>query len=231
MKMFPLPPTHSHLNTLAFLHTGKRSSGYPRNNSQTIWSSRLRKTKVWILQSSLERGTKYSWEEIQGLRVEHGLKERSSRNCPTWESIHMQPPNPVTLAVAKKCLLIGAWYGSLLRGSARALLIQIKMLAANHRTEHGDLSGGVRGRTEGAEWVCNPIGRTTILTNQTLQSSQGLNHQRKYTIHMEGLMAPAVYVAEASIGGEVLSPVKVHFPNDFDFLTLLLFIESSLWHH
>jgi hypothetical protein len=37
------------------------------------------------------------------------------------------------------------------------------MLAANHGTEHGDPDGGVRGRTEeGAEGVCNPIGRTTI---------------------------------------------------------------------
>jgi hypothetical protein len=35
------------------------------------------------------------------------------------------------------------------------------MLAANYQT------GGVRGRIEGAEGVCNTIGKTTILTNQT----------------------------------------------------------------
>jgi hypothetical protein len=36
------------------------------------------------------------------------------------------------------------------------------MLAANHRTEHGDSNGGVRGRrTEGAEGVCNFTGKTT----------------------------------------------------------------------
>jgi hypothetical protein len=29
-------------------------------------------------------------------------------------------------------------------------------------TEHGDPSGGIRGRTEGAEEVCNPIEKTTI---------------------------------------------------------------------
>jgi hypothetical protein len=34
-----------------------------------------------------------------------------------------------------------------------------------------DPNGGVRGRNEGAEGVCNPIGRTTISTNQTFQSS------------------------------------------------------------
>jgi hypothetical protein len=40
------------------------------------------------------------------------------------------------------------------------------MLEANHQSEHGDPNGGVRGRTERAERVCNPIGRTTISTNQ-----------------------------------------------------------------
>jgi hypothetical protein len=39
------------------------------------------------------------------------------------------------------------------------------MLAANHQTEHRDPNGGVRGKTEKAEGVCNPIGRTTISTN------------------------------------------------------------------
>jgi hypothetical protein len=41
------------------------------------------------------------------------------------------------------------------------------MLVANHWTEHRDTNGGVGGRAEEAEGVCNPIGRVTILTNQT----------------------------------------------------------------
>jgi hypothetical protein len=44
---------------------------------------------------------------------------------------------------------------------------------------NGVHSGGVRERTEGTEGVWNPLGRTIILTNQTLphpQNSQGLNH-------------------------------------------------------
>jgi hypothetical protein len=40
------------------------------------------------------------------------------------------------------------------------------MLATNHWTDHRVLNGGVRERTEGAEGVCNPIGRTTISTSQ-----------------------------------------------------------------
>jgi hypothetical protein len=39
------------------------------------------------------------------------------------------------------------------------------MLEANHWTEHRDLNGRFKGKTEGTEGVCNPIGRTTISTN------------------------------------------------------------------
>jgi len=79
----------------------------------------------------------------------------------------MQPPELVTTADAKKYLWTGARYGYPLRGSARALLIQMRMLAASHWIEQGDPKGGVREKTEGAEGVCKPIGRTTISTNQT----------------------------------------------------------------
>jgi hypothetical protein len=44
--------------------------------------------------------------------------------------------------------------------------MQIQMHIVNHQTEPGDPNGGIRERTEGAERVCNPIGRT-ISTNQT----------------------------------------------------------------
>jgi len=55
---------------------------------------------VWMFQSFLEWGTKYSWEEIQGQRVEQGLKERSSRDCPTWGSIPYAATKPITNAMA-----------------------------------------------------------------------------------------------------------------------------------
>jgi hypothetical protein len=35
----------------------------------------------------LEQGEKYPWEEIQKQSVEQRLKERPSRDCPTWGSI------------------------------------------------------------------------------------------------------------------------------------------------
>jgi len=52
-------------------------------------------------------------------------------------------------------------------GFNRALLIQMRMLVANHWTKYGDPNGGVKERTQGAEVVYNPIGRTKIPTNQT----------------------------------------------------------------
>lgn len=103
-------------------------------------------------------------------------------------------PTPVIIADAKKCLLTGAIYGCLLSGSARALLIQMRMVAANHWTEQGNPNGGVREKSEGAERVCNTIGRITISTNQSPPEVPRTNHQPMSThgVHM----TPGTYVAE-----------------------------------
>jgi hypothetical protein len=61
-------------------------------------------------------------------------------------------------------------------------LKQMQIFPTNHWTEPGDPNGRVRGRTEGAERDCSSIGRIMISTNQTLQSSQGLNYHPK-SIH------------------------------------------------
>jgi len=45
--------------------------------------------------------------------------------------------------------------------------IQMKMVAGNIWTEQGDPHRRVRGKIEGTEGICNPIGRTTIPTKQT----------------------------------------------------------------
>jgi len=82
------------------------------------------------------------------------------------------------------------------------------MLTANHWTENRVLNEGVRGRTEGAEGVCNPIGKTTISTNQ---SSQGLNHQPKSThggTHGSSCIHSRGWHCLASIRGEAPGLVK-----------------------
>ena len=89
--------------------------------------------------------------------------------APPGDPSHKQTPNPDTIVDAKKCLLTGAWYSYLLRGSASSYPIQMRMLVANHQTEHRDPNGGVRGRTEGAEGVSKSTWKT-ISTNQTLKA-------------------------------------------------------------
>jgi hypothetical protein len=90
------------------------------------------------------------------------------------------------------------------------------MLAANHWTEHVVSNGGVRERTELAEGVCTPIGRTAIPTNQATQSSQGLNHQPKSTYggtHDSSHIYSRGWPCQTSVGREILGPVKPQFCN------------------
>jgi hypothetical protein len=117
-------------------------------------------------------------------------------------------PNPDTIVDAKKCMLTGACYSCLLRVPARTLQIQRQMLAANHWTELGVPNRGVRERTEGAEGVCNSIGRTTISTNQSPQISQGLIHQPRST-HGSSCIWSRGWPCHTSVGGEVLGSMKV----------------------
>jgi len=92
--------------------------------------------------------------------------------------IYIQPPKLNKINEAKKCMLTGTGYRSLLRDIARRCQIQRQMLAPNHWTENETPVGGIRERIGRVEGACNPI-RTTMPTKQ---SFQGLNHYPK-TIH------------------------------------------------
>jgi hypothetical protein len=70
-------------------------------------------------------------------------------------------------------LLTGAWYGWLLRGSARGWQIQRWMLAPNHWTECRVLDGGVGEGTVGAEGICNRMEGAAVSTSQIPQNSRG----------------------------------------------------------
>jgi hypothetical protein len=77
-------------------------------------------------------------------------------------------------------------------------------------------NGGVRERTEEAEGVCNPIGRTTILTNQNPLSSWGLDHQPNSThggTHGSSHICSRGWPFQTSIGGEVLCLVMAQCPS------------------
>jgi hypothetical protein len=93
------------------------------------------------------------------------------------------------------------------------------MITANHWTEHRVPNGvpneGVRVRTEGAEGVCYPIGRTTIST-KTTQSSQGLTHQPKSThggTHGSSRICSRGMPCGTSMGEEALGLIQVLFPS------------------
>ena len=73
------------------------------------------------------------------------------------------------------------------------------MPSANHWAESWDPNRGVRKMTEGIEGVCNPIGRTTVSTNQTPQSSQGLSHQPRST-YGSSCICSRGWPCQASIG-------------------------------
>jgi hypothetical protein len=87
------------------------------------------------------------------------------------------------------------------------------MLAVNHQAELR-----VRGRIEGSEGVCNPIGRTTISTIQTFQSFQGLNHQPKSTHGVTpGSICSRGWPYLASMGIEAFGRVKAQCPSVGEF--------------
>jgi len=99
----------------------------------------------------------WSWDE----RMDH--LETATPGDPS----HNQPPNPDTIAYASKILLKGPpWYSCLLWGYAGAWQTQKWMLTVRYWMEHRAPNGGARESTQGAEGVCNPIGGTTIWTNQ-----------------------------------------------------------------
>jgi hypothetical protein len=69
------------------------------------------------------------------------------------------------------------------------------MLAANHKTEDENPNGAVRGSTEGAEGVCNPIVRTIISTNQHPEPRAPKNKTTNQRVYMGQSKALAAYVA------------------------------------
>jgi hypothetical protein len=83
---------------------------------------------------------------------------------------HIQPPNPDTIAYARKILLRGPWYSYLLWGYASSWQMQTYMLTVIYWMEHRTPNEGARESTLGAKGVSNPIRGSTIWTNQYPQN-------------------------------------------------------------
>jgi hypothetical protein len=57
---------------------------------------------------------------------------------------HLQLPNPDTIVYVNNCLLTGAWYNWLLRGSAKAWLIQVDAPRLSTRSPVEDVEKGLK---------------------------------------------------------------------------------------
>ena len=87
---------------------------------------------------------------------------------PPEGSIPYVTTKPRHISYARKILMTGPWHSSLLWGYANAWQIQKWMLTVMYWMEHRGPNEGARESTQGAKGVCNPIGGTTIWTNQYL---------------------------------------------------------------
>ena len=90
------------------------------------------------------------------------------------------------------------------------------MLSANNWTEHGVPSGEVREMPEGAEEVCNPIGRITISTNQIIPKFPGTKPPSKKSYrgtYDSNCICDRGWSFQTSMGEEALGPVKAGCPS------------------
>jgi hypothetical protein len=147
----PVPqPTHSCFLALAFPCTGTYDLCKTKGLSSHWWPTRPSSATYTTRDTAL------------GVLVRKDHPETVSLKDPS----HIQPPNPDTIAYASKILLTGPWYSSLLWGYASTWQIQKWMLTVTYWMEHRAPIEGARESTQGAKGVCNPIGATTIWTNQ-----------------------------------------------------------------
>jgi len=87
---------------------------------------------VRMLHSFLKGGTKISIGGDMEAKFRAESKETAIQSLPHMWPICIQPPKLDKIDEAKKCMLTGTGYRSLLRDPARACQIQRRMLAANH---------------------------------------------------------------------------------------------------
>jgi hypothetical protein len=166
---------------------------------------------VWMLWSFLEGGRKYSWEETKcGAETEGKAIQRLT--APPGNPSHNSHQTQTLLWMPRSA----CWQEPDMAVSWEALPGPDKYRGGCSKStigpSSGSPSGGARERTEGAEGVCNPIGRTTISTNQ---SSQGLNHQSKSThggTHSSSHICSRGWPCQESMGREALGPVKAWCP-------------------
>ena len=113
--------------------------------------------------------------------VEQTLNNRPSRDYLRWRSIPYKVMKPRHNCGYQEMLADKSLVQLSPKKLCQTLKTQTRMLIDNPCIERWLLNEGVRGTTEGAEGVCNSIGRTTTSTNQYPRNSHRLNNQTKST--------------------------------------------------
>jgi hypothetical protein len=130
-----------------------------------------KKTKVWILHPFLEWGTKYLWKELQRQSLELRQKDGPCWVCSTWLSIPSSATKHKHYCISQQDFAKGLWYSCLFWGYAGAWQTQKWRLTFRYWMDHRAPNGGARECIQEAKGICNPIGGTTIWTNQYPWSS------------------------------------------------------------
>jgi len=85
-----------------------KSLEYPRCNSQTTWSSRQRKNKVWMFLSFFEGEPKILTGKYGENLWSRDWRKGHPKTAPPGDLDHIKPPNLDNIANAKKWMLTGS---------------------------------------------------------------------------------------------------------------------------
>jgi hypothetical protein len=142
-------------------------------------------------------------------------KKSHLETAPPGDPSHKQPSNLDTIVDAGKCLLMEAWYGCLLRGSARAWQTQRWMLPANHWTEHGGSQWRSWRRDRRSWGGLQPHRGSYSVKWPDPLNSWGLDHQPKCThggIHGSGHICGKGWPCFTLEGGAAFGPWGFNAP-------------------
>jgi hypothetical protein len=115
----------------------------------------------------LRMGSKIPMEGVTETKLGAEMEGRTIHRLPQL-GIHLiyNHQTQTLFHMPERFLLTGPRYSYLLSGSASAWQIQKWMLTVIYWMEHSAPNEGARESTQRAKGVCNPIGGTTIWTNQ-----------------------------------------------------------------
>ena len=139
--------------------------GYPRYKIQFPKHMKLKKNEDWSVDTMplLRSGNKTPLEGVTGTKFWNETIQRLT--YPGFHPIYNHQTQTLLHMPERVC-----WQDPDIAISCEAMpepgIIQKWMLTVIYRMEHRAPNGGARESTQGAKGICNPIGGTTLWTNQ-----------------------------------------------------------------